>query len=70
MFGKKNEIEVKIGGMHCEHCVGRVTGALEALGCRAKVSLADGCAKIRYPESVTVDAILEAIRSAGFNASV
>ena len=47
MFGKKNEIEVKIDGMHCEHCVGRVTNALEALGCRAHVSLAEGKAKIK-----------------------
>ena len=70
MFGKKKEIEVKIDGMRCEHCVGRVTGALEALGCRADVSLADGKAKIKYPETVSVEAILDAIRAVGFTPSV
>ncbi len=70
MFGKKKEIEVKIDGMHCEHCTARVTGVLEALGCRAHVSLADGKAKIKCPESVSTEAILDAIRSAGFTPSV
>ena len=70
MFNKKNEIEVKIDGMRCEHCVGRVTNALEALGCRARVSLAEGKAKIKYPGTVSVEAILDAIRAVGFEPSV
>ena len=70
MFNKKYEIEVKVDGMRCEHCVGRVTGALEALGCRAHVSLADGKAKVKYPGTVSVEAILDAIRAVGFEPSV
>ena len=70
MLGKKNEIEVKIGGMQCEHCAARVKGALEELGCTAHVSLAEGKAKVKYPRSVTEDAILGAIRAVGFEPSL
>ena len=70
MLGKKKEIVVKVDGMHCEHCAARVTSVLEALGCRAHVSLAEGKAKIRCPESVSTEAILDAIRSAGFDPSL
>ncbi len=37
---------IKIEGMHCAHCSGRVTKALEALGISVKVELSEGMAYV------------------------
>ncbi len=70
MFGKKKEIELKIDGMHCDRCVARVKDALEALGCRATVSLGEGMAKVKAPEAVSSEKIVEAVSALGFTATV
>ncbi|MBR6915382.1 MAG: cation transporter [Clostridia bacterium] len=66
MFGKKNEITLSVGGMQCERCAARVKDALEAIGCRANVSLADGTAKIKYPAAVTREKLVETVEALGF----
>ena len=69
LFGKKKEVELKIGGMHCEKCVARVTDALAALGCKADVSLADGLAKVKCPASLPVDKLIGAVSALGYTAT-
>ena len=32
LFGAKKTVNLKIEGMHCEHCVARVVNALKTLG--------------------------------------
>ena len=70
MFGKKNEIEIKIDGMHCERCAARVKDALEGLGCRASVSLGDGKAKVKAPAAVTAEKIVETVNALGYTATL
>lgn len=70
LFGKKKDVELKIDGMHCEKCVARVTDALKALGCKADVSLAEGLAKVKCPEKISVDKLVEAVSALGFTATV
>ena len=70
LFGKKKEVELKIDGMHCEKCVARVTEALKSLGCKADVSLSEGLAKVKCPEKLSVDKLIEAVSALGFTATV
>ena len=69
MFGKKKEIELKIEGMHCERCAARVKDAIEALGCRASVSLESGIAKVRIPDSVSPEKVAETVTASGYTAT-
>lgn len=56
-----------IDGMHCEHCRGSVTDALDALdGVAANVRLADGTAIVAYERSVRDEELIRAVESAGF----
>ncbi|MDN5361421.1 MAG: P-type Cu+ transporter [Moorella sp. (in: firmicutes)] len=69
MAAKK--ITIGVEGMTCQHCVRRVTGALEALPgvTGVQVSLADNTASFVYnPEEVSPDKIKEAIQEAGYTA--
>ncbi len=47
---KKNEIEVKIEGMHCEHCAKKVEDSLMSLDnvSKVKVNLKNESAKISF----------------------
>lgn len=70
MFGKKIKKTIKIDGMHCSHCSGAVSEALNALdGVKAKVSLEDACAYVTVSEgSYNEDALKKAVSDAGFTA--
>ncbi len=59
---------IKISGMSCEHCVKRVTKALESLpGVKnVKVSLKSGEATFERPENLSVEEIARAIEEAGY----
>ncbi len=58
---------IKIDGMHCEHCSGRVANALEALGLKANVTLADGIAAVEG-DNIPDDKILrDAVEDLGFD---
>lgn len=58
---------IKIGGMSCEHCVARVTKALESLGETGTptVSLENGTATVESAQSL--DALKNAIEELGFD---
>ena len=58
---------IKIEGMHCEHCSGRVKKALEALGLTVTVELKSGIATVDGA-SIPADAELrEAVEDLGFD---
>ncbi len=59
---------IKISGMSCEHCVKRVTKALESLpGVKnVKVSLEKGEATFERPENLSLEEIARAIEEAGY----
>ena len=58
--------EIKIEGMHCEHCAAKVEAALSALDGvkKVKVKLAKGIAKL--DGEVSDEAIKSAVSEAGF----
>ena len=58
--------EIKIDGMHCEHCAAKVEAALSALDGvkKVKVKLAKGIAKL--DGEVSDEAIRSAVAEAGF----
>ena len=63
---------IKVTGMHCQGCVGNVTGVLSALpGVSAvRVSLEAGEAEVEFdPASVDRPALCVAIEDAGFDAA-
>jgi len=60
---------LKIDGMTCGGCSGRVTRVLEAMDGveRAEVDHVEGTGVITTSASVTVDMLLEAVQGTGFN---
>lgn len=68
LFGKKKIVRLAIEGMHCAHCVSKVEAALKAIGCKADIDLKLGKANVTCPESLQVDAIVQAISALGFTA--
>lgn len=66
LFGKKNKATLKIGGMHCEKCSGKVAAALKAIGVNADVDLKLGRASVTYPDKVGMDQIIAAVTTLGF----
>lgn len=57
---------MKIEGMACGHCSARVEKALGALGAEATVDLASKSANITAPESLSKQAMLDAVKDAGY----
>ena len=57
---------VKIKGMSCQHCVGSVKDALEALPGIAEVVVDLEKGEARYQGSVEADAVQRAITTIGF----
>ncbi len=58
---------IKIEGMHCSHCLTRVTNALSELGVKANATLPDGIATVEG-DSIPEDKVLrEAIEDLGFD---
>ncbi len=66
LFDKKKKAVLKIGGMHCEKCAGKVTNALKAIGVNADVDLKLGRANVMYPEKVGIGKMIEAVTALGF----
>lgn len=65
---KTMETTIKIEGMMCPHCEGRVKKALEAIDgvSEAVVSHTAGNAKITHNKSVSVDTLKKAVEEAGY----
>jgi copper ion binding protein len=63
--------KLTIAGMHCEHCVKAVEGALSALSGvkKVKVNLKKGLGEVEHAESVPLDAMKAAVVEAGFTAT-
>lgn len=57
---------IKIEGMHCSHCLTRVTNALAALGLKANATLPEGAATV---EGADIDdaKLREAVEDLGFD---
>ncbi len=70
LFAKKKKLNLKIDGMHCEKCVGRVMGAVREIGGSASVDLKLGRAVVTIPEKVSDEAVCAAISSLGFGCTV
>ncbi|MCI7505775.1 MAG: cation transporter [Coriobacteriaceae bacterium] len=70
LFDIKPEIKMQVEGMHCPKCVARVKDALEAVDgvLKAEVSLEEGSAVVSG--SADVHALVSAVESIGFGASV
>ncbi|MBQ2278453.1 MAG: heavy-metal-associated domain-containing protein [Clostridia bacterium] len=66
LFGKKNKAVLRIGGMHCEKCSGKVAAALKAIGVNADVDLKLGRANVTYPAKVEMSTIVSAVTALGF----
>jgi copper chaperone len=64
-------VELSISGMSCGHCVARVTKALTALEGLQVENVRIGAAEVRFdPARRSIDDIVEAVRDAGYEASV
>ena len=62
---------IAIEGMSCGHCVKAVTGALQELGNVDIEQVSIGSATVSYdPNATPVDRIAQAIRDAGYEATV
>lgn len=70
LFGKKKQVNLKISGMHCEHCVAKVTKAVKELGGNASVDLKLGRAVVTCPESLDEKLICEAVSKLGFGCEI
>ena len=57
-------MKVRIDGMMCMHCAGRVKKALEAIGVPAENDLENKCARI--PDGSDAAAVKEAVEKAGY----
>lgn len=59
-----------IDGMSCEHCASHVKDALQGVrGVQtADVSLEGGTAKVESHDDVVTDALIQAVRDAGYEA--
>ena len=70
LFDIKTEIRIRVEGMHCPKCVARVKDALEAVDgvLKAEVSLEEGSAVVSG--NADVQALVSAVESIGFGASV
>ncbi|AWB95134.1 heavy metal translocating P-type ATPase [Agromyces badenianii] len=64
-------IDLGIEGMTCASCVSRVEKRLGRLdGVEASVNLATEKARVHFPAAISIDELLEAVRAAGYRASV
>jgi copper ion binding protein len=63
---------ILIQGMSCEHCVKHVTEALKSVSGvkKAKVNLKSGKADVDHADSVSLDALKDAVIKAGFQAQI
>lgn len=71
IFGSKNKTTLKVEGMSCNHCVMRVTKALEAVeGVKiADVNLDKKEAEVTFKgDTVDTNVLIKAVEGAGFKA--
>ncbi len=57
---------VKVSGMSCQHCVGAVTKALEALDGIAAVKVDLDRGEVSFGGEVSLELVKEAIKKSGF----
>jgi copper chaperone CopZ len=67
----ENKVTLKVEGMSCNHCVGRVQNALDATPgvIEAKVDLASGTAEVRVGTGTDISRLAEAVTEAGYPAN-
>ena len=66
-----NSVELDVEGMTCAACAARIEKNLNKLeGVEASVNLATEKASIRYPESTSLETLLERIRDTGYDAQI
>ena len=66
-----NHIELAIGGMTCASCANRIERKLNKLdGVNATVNYATEKAKVTYTEGIETEALIDAVKSAGYTAHV
>ncbi len=67
------EVVIRIDGMHCQGCVGNVSGVLAGMAgvAAVEVALEPGSARVEYdPAFVSPAALCAAIEDAGFDAEI
>lgn len=66
-----NKVVLKVEGMTCGHCVGRVQKALDATAgvIEAKVDLDSRTAEIRFDSGTDTAALIAAVEQAGYSAA-
>jgi len=66
-----NKVVLKVDGMTCGHCVGRVQKALDAATgvVEAKVDLDSGTAEIRFDAGTDTAALIATVEQAGYSAA-
>ena len=68
--GASNQVTLKVEGMTCGHCVGRVQKALDAAPgvTSAKVDLDSGTAEISYGAETDIAKLAEIVTESGYPA--
>jgi copper chaperone CopZ len=68
--GTENKVTLKVDGMTCGHCVGRVQKALDATPgvVEAKVDLETATAEIRFGAATDIAKLAEIVTEAGYPA--
>ena len=69
---ERMEKKLNVEGMSCQHCVAHVTQALEAVEgvSRVEVSLEDASAIVEFDGAVPDEALIAAVKNAGYEASI
>ena len=69
---ERMEKKLNVEGMSCQHCVAHVTQALEAVEgvSRVEVSLEDASAIVELDGAVSDEALIAAVKNAGYEASI
>ena len=73
LFGKTENIVIKVEGMHCMHCAAKVENTLKAIKGvkRAKVDLTAKTVSVDFVASkINSEAMIMAVNGAGFSASL
>lgn len=71
LFGKKDEVRLKIAGMHCGNCQQKVGDALRGVPgvAAANVDLMFHKATVRVEPGTDVGALVAAVKAAGYDAT-
>jgi len=61
-------VQLKVDGMSCGHCVSSIEKALVTIGAEGKVDLAGKTVTVAFDESkISLDAVKEAIEDQGYD---